>query len=195
MIAPGHDNLCVQPVPTAPAKPASRLSLATRTSQGCRPACGDAKAAGVIVMTVALDLSTSVANERDAIDAMRRCASDSRHRSDPSVPSKPARLFWNANGSNLADKFREIAEELSNLRIVGQAKPTNPASTAAATSESTSDALLAIRAPSTRRAAVRNGLRRRRNAPLKLRAAQSPGAAINLQPAQSTTEPGCAGCL
>ncbi len=81
--------------------------------------CASAKAAGVIVMTVALDLSSSIANERDAIDAMTRCASDSRFRRDPSNPSLPAKLFWNANGGNLADKFREIGEELSNLRIVG----------------------------------------------------------------------------
>ncbi|MGY6710130.1 MAG: pilus assembly protein TadG-related protein [Rhizobiaceae bacterium] len=81
--------------------------------------CEDAKAAGIIVMTVALDLSSSVANERDAINAMTRCASDSRFRRDPNDPSKAAKLFWNANGSNLADKFREIADELSNLRIVG----------------------------------------------------------------------------
>jgi Flp pilus assembly protein TadG len=81
--------------------------------------CQAAKDAGVIVMTVALDLSSSVANERDAIQAMTRCASDSRFRRDPSDPSKAAKLFWNANGSNLSDKFREIADELSNLRIVG----------------------------------------------------------------------------
>jgi Flp pilus assembly protein TadG len=81
--------------------------------------CEQAKDAGIIVMTVALDLSSSVANERDAIEAMTRCASESRYRRDPNDPSKPAKLFWNANGSNLADKFREIADELSNLRIVG----------------------------------------------------------------------------
>jgi hypothetical protein len=50
---------------------------------------------------------------------MKRCASDSRFRRDPDDATKPAKLFWNANGSNLADKFREIADELSNLRIVG----------------------------------------------------------------------------
>lgn len=81
--------------------------------------CEDAKAAGTIVMTVALDLSPSVADERDAINAMTRCASDSRFRRDPNDPSRAAKLFWNANGSNLSDKFREIADELSNLRIVG----------------------------------------------------------------------------
>ncbi|MFN4273255.1 MAG: pilus assembly protein TadG-related protein [Aliihoeflea sp.] len=97
----------------------SNANFTSAMNQHLDKVCADAKAAGVIVMTVALDLSSSVANERDAIDAMRRCASDSRYRSDPSDPSKPAKLFWNANGSNLADKFREIADELSNLRIVG----------------------------------------------------------------------------
>ena len=37
----------------------------------------------------------------------------------PGRPSKPAKLFWNATGGNLAEKFKEIADELSNLRIVG----------------------------------------------------------------------------
>jgi Flp pilus assembly protein TadG len=79
--------------------------------------CQQAKDAGVIVMTVALDLSSSVANERDAIEAMRRCASESRFRRG--ADGNPAKLFWNANGGNLGDSFREIADELSNLRIVG----------------------------------------------------------------------------
>ncbi len=81
--------------------------------------CQNAKDAGLIVMTVALDLSKSVAVEKAAIEALTRCASDSRFRRDPSDPSKAAKLFWNANGSNLAEKFKEIANELSNLRIVG----------------------------------------------------------------------------
>lgn len=81
--------------------------------------CEAAKAAGVIVMTVALDLSKSDSGEKAAIEALTRCASDSRYRKDPDDPGKAAKLFWNANGSNLADKFREIAEELSNLRIIG----------------------------------------------------------------------------
>lgn len=82
-------------------------------------ACDNAKAANVLVMTVSLDLSTSVANENKAIEALKKCASDSRFRKDPANPSKPAKLFWNATGSNLAEKFKEIADELSNLRIVG----------------------------------------------------------------------------
>ena len=32
---------------------------------------------------------------------------------------KAVKLYWNATGGNLADKFKEIANELSNLRIVG----------------------------------------------------------------------------
>ena len=31
----------------------------------------------------------------------------------------PMKLYWNATGGNLSDKFKEIADELSNLRIVG----------------------------------------------------------------------------
>lgn len=81
--------------------------------------CEAAKSAGVIVMTVALDLSTSDTGEKAAIEALKRCASDSRYRKDQDDPGKAAKLFWNANGSNLAEKFREIGEELSNLRIIG----------------------------------------------------------------------------
>ncbi len=80
--------------------------------------CTNAKASNILVMTVSLDLSTSNSEENKAISALKACASDSRFRKDPADPSKPAKLFWNATGSNLAEKFKEIADELSNLRIV-----------------------------------------------------------------------------
>ncbi|MBO6717678.1 MAG: hypothetical protein JJ913_06960 [Rhizobiaceae bacterium] len=81
--------------------------------------CNQAKAAGIIVMTVSLDLSTSDATERAQINALKACASDSRFRRDSSNPSLPAKLYWNATGSSLSNSFKEIANELSNLRIVG----------------------------------------------------------------------------
>ena len=81
--------------------------------------CGNAKAAGAIIMTVALDLNSANTGQAAAIDALRACASDSRFRKDPQNPSKPAKLFWNATGATLSDNFKEIADELSNLRIVG----------------------------------------------------------------------------
>ena len=81
--------------------------------------CDNAKAANVLLMTVSLDLSTSDTGENKAIEALKKCSSDSRFRKDPTDPTKPAKLFWNASGSNLAEKFKEIADELSNLRIVG----------------------------------------------------------------------------
>jgi len=81
--------------------------------------CNNAKASDVLVMTVSLDLSTSNTGENKAIQALKKCSSDSRFRKDPADPTKPAKLYWNATGSNLAEKFREIADELSNLRIVG----------------------------------------------------------------------------
>jgi hypothetical protein len=81
--------------------------------------CANAKApdqGNVIVVTVSLDLSTSVASEKKAIDALTNCASDSRFKkNDDGTPKK---LYYNATGSNLAEKFEEIADELSNLRIV-----------------------------------------------------------------------------
>jgi Flp pilus assembly protein TadG len=82
-------------------------------------ACTNAKAANVLVMTVSLDLDATKTNEAKAIDALKACASDSRFRKDPTDPSKPAKLYWNATGGNLSQKFKEIADELSNLRIVG----------------------------------------------------------------------------
>lgn len=78
--------------------------------------CANAKAAGILLMTVSLDLSESKTAEKKAINAMKACASDSRFRKNPD--GTPAKLFWNATGSNLAAKFKEIADELSNLRIV-----------------------------------------------------------------------------
>lgn len=81
--------------------------------------CNAAKQAGVILMTVALDLSTTNSGEKAAIDALTKCASNSRFRRDASDPTKPAKLFWNAKGGDLSETFRSIADELSNLRFVG----------------------------------------------------------------------------
>jgi Flp pilus assembly protein TadG len=79
--------------------------------------CANAKAANVLVMTVSLDLSTANTTENAAIEALKACSSESRFRKN--ADGTPAKLFWNATGSNLAEKFKEIADELSNLRIVG----------------------------------------------------------------------------
>ncbi|TIR25359.1 MAG: pilus assembly protein [Mesorhizobium sp.] len=80
--------------------------------------CTNAKAAGVIVMTVSLDLVDTKADEKKAMAALKNCASDSRFRRDPTDPSKPAKLFWNSTGATLSDDFKAIGNELSNLRIV-----------------------------------------------------------------------------
>jgi Flp pilus assembly protein TadG len=79
--------------------------------------CDNAKTAGMIVMTVALDLSTSDTQQKKQIAGLKSCASDSRFRKDASDPTKPAKLFWNTTGGNLSQTFKEIADELSNLRI------------------------------------------------------------------------------
>lgn len=79
--------------------------------------CANAKASNILLMTVSLDLSDQKTDENKAIKALTACASDSRFRKD--ADGKPFKLYWNATGSNLADKFKEIANELSNLRIVG----------------------------------------------------------------------------
>ncbi|MBZ9986346.1 pilus assembly protein [Mesorhizobium sp. BH1-1-5] len=81
--------------------------------------CDNAKAANVMVMTVALDMSSTSSSDQKAMAALKACSSDSRFRKDPTDPSKPAKLFWNATGATLSDNFKEIANELSNLRVVG----------------------------------------------------------------------------
>ncbi|MEZ2330076.1 pilus assembly protein TadG-related protein [Mesorhizobium sp. RCC_202] len=80
--------------------------------------CANAKAANVIVMTIALDLDSSNTDEAAQMAALKTCSSDSRFRKDPTDPSKPAKLFWNSTGATLSDDFKAIGNELSNLRIV-----------------------------------------------------------------------------
>lgn len=80
--------------------------------------CNNAKAANIMVMTVALDLSTTKTSDQAAIAALKSCSSNSRFRKDPTDPSKPAKLFWNATGATLSNDFKEIGNELSNLRVV-----------------------------------------------------------------------------
>lgn len=77
--------------------------------------CNNAKAANVIIMTVALDLSASKSDEKAQIDLLKSCSSNSRVRLED---GKPAKLFWNSTGGNLAETFRQIGDELSNLRLV-----------------------------------------------------------------------------
>ncbi len=96
----------------------SNSNYTAALNQQLASACDNAKAAGVILMTVSLDLSTSNSGENAAIQALKACASDSRFRSDPDNPGSPAKLYWNATGGSLSDTFDEIADELSNLRIV-----------------------------------------------------------------------------
>ncbi|GAB5507132.1 MAG: pilus assembly protein [Rhizobiaceae bacterium] len=96
----------------------SNSNYTAALNQQLTSVCAGAKAAGVIVMTVSLDLSTGDSGENQAIEALKACASDSRFRKDPNNPDLPAKLYWNATGGSLADTFREIGNELSNLRIV-----------------------------------------------------------------------------
>lgn len=81
--------------------------------------CGNAKAGNIIVMTVALDLDPNNEAQKKQIEGLKACASDSRFRKDPTDPTKAEKLFWNTTGGDLAETFKKIADELSNLRIVG----------------------------------------------------------------------------
>ncbi len=80
--------------------------------------CDNAKAADIIVMTIALDLDSKNTSEAAQMAALKTCSSDSRFRKDPTDPSKPMKLFWNSTGATLSDDFKAIGNELSNLRIV-----------------------------------------------------------------------------
>ena len=80
--------------------------------------CNNAKANNLVVMTIALDLDPAKSADVAQMDALKACASNSRFRKDPQDASKPAKLFWNSTGATLSDDFREIGNELSNLRIV-----------------------------------------------------------------------------
>lgn len=79
--------------------------------------CTNAKTAKVIVMTIALDLDATKgtaeqkAQTQAQITGLTNCASPSRF--------KAGKLFWNTKGGDLDKTFKEIADELSNLRIVG----------------------------------------------------------------------------
>jgi hypothetical protein len=78
--------------------------------------CESAKTNGITVMTVALDLSSSKSDELGQINALKACASDSKFRKG--ADGNAAKLFWNTTGGELEQTFKEIADELSNLRIV-----------------------------------------------------------------------------
>lgn len=76
--------------------------------------CQNAKNDNIVLMTIALDLSETA--QKSQIKALKACSSDSRVRRED---GKPAKLFWNTTGKKLDETFRQIGDELSNLRIVG----------------------------------------------------------------------------
>lgn len=80
--------------------------------------CTLAKNDKIMVMTVALDLRENNAADRKQMEIMKECASESRVRFDEDFPTKRAKLFWNTKSSKLEQTFKEIADELSNLRVV-----------------------------------------------------------------------------
>ena len=94
----------------------SNANYTTAMTQQMNAICESAKTSGLVVMTVALDLSTSKSDELGQINAMKSCASDSKFRKG--TDGNAAKLFWNTTGGALEQTFKEIADELSNLRIV-----------------------------------------------------------------------------
>jgi hypothetical protein len=96
----------------------SNSNYTSAMSQKMAALCQNAKDSHVILMTVSLDLNANDKTEKAQMDALKTCSSDSRFRLDP-VTGQPAKLYWNATGASLSDDFKAIADELSNLRIVG----------------------------------------------------------------------------
>jgi Flp pilus assembly protein TadG len=85
--------------------------------------CTNIKGKKIILMTVALDLDptklsgASKTAAQNAITALTNCAGSSRVRKDAN--GVPVKLFWNAKSTTLDATFKEIADELSNLRFTG----------------------------------------------------------------------------
>jgi Flp pilus assembly protein TadG len=86
--------------------------------------CTNIKDKKIMLMTVALDLNpnnvsgtSAKAAVNKAIQTLTNCAGYSRVKKDAS--GNPAKLFWNATSDTLDDTFKEIADELSNLRFTG----------------------------------------------------------------------------
>ncbi len=79
----------------------------------------------VLLMTVALDLDKTITAENQMIEALKACSGDSRTRKTSAGVKE--KMFWNActrtvsDGSctTLDDTFKQIKDELSNLRFVG----------------------------------------------------------------------------
>ena len=69
----------------------------------------------MIVFTVALDLDAT--DDANQITGLKQCSSESKFRKNPDGSMK--KLFWNTTGDDLLEVFKAIADELSNLRIVG----------------------------------------------------------------------------
>jgi len=101
---------------TASSSSHSNSNFTTAMTQQMNALCENAKTQGMIVMTVSLDLSTSKSDELGQINALKACSSDSKFRKG--ADGNAAKLFWNTTGGELEQTFKEIADELSNLRIV-----------------------------------------------------------------------------
>jgi len=75
-----------------------RATMNTRTAQ----VCTNAKAAGVVIYSLALEI-----NDQTTLDLLEDCA------------TSPAKFFTLNNSNNLDEVFQAIATEISNLRISG----------------------------------------------------------------------------
>lgn len=86
-------------------------SYSAAMTEQMKTLCSNVKDHNIIVMTVALDLKPSDTEQAKQIKALKECASDSRVHPDK-------KLFYNTTSGEISETFKEIADELSNLRLV-----------------------------------------------------------------------------
>jgi Flp pilus assembly protein TadG len=111
---------------TASATTHSGSNYSNAMIQQMKALCENIKATDrILLMTVALDLDKNDSSDVTMMDALETCSGDSRSRKDSG--GNALKMYWNActrtvsDGSctTLDDTFKQIKDELSNLRFVG----------------------------------------------------------------------------
>jgi Flp pilus assembly protein TadG len=111
---------------TASATTHSGANYSSAMIQQMKALCENVKATDrVLLMTVALDLDKNDSTDVTMMNALKDCSGDSRSRKDSGGTA--LKMYWNActrtvsDGSctTLDDTFKEIKDELSNLRFIG----------------------------------------------------------------------------
>lgn len=81
------------------------------TTRSTKTLCKNIKNSNTVVFTISLDLDPRDRQEKAQIDTLKECASESSQ-------TKGKKLYWEGSSKDLMKIVDEIANELSNLRIV-----------------------------------------------------------------------------